>query len=55
MLKFNWRDLDADKSLRFSGALLADTGLMKISVDELAKSLDLRILRELQTELKKTS
>ena len=55
MLKFNWRDLDADKSLRVSGALLADTGLMKISVDELAKSLDLRILRELKTELKKTS
>ena len=55
MLTFNWRDLDADKSLRVSGAILADTGLMKISVDELAKSLDLRILRELQTELKKSS
>jgi NitT/TauT family transport system substrate-binding protein len=55
MLSFNWRDLDADKSLRFHGALLAETGLMKISVDELAKSLDLRILNELRTELKKPS
>ncbi len=53
MVPVNWRELDAEKSLRFYGALLAGVGLMKISVDEFAKALDLRILGELRTELKK--
>jgi NitT/TauT family transport system substrate-binding protein len=53
MVPSNWRDLDAEKSVRFFAALLAEVGLLRISVDEVAKALDLRILRELRTELKK--
>jgi len=55
MLSFNWRDLDAEKSLRLHAGLLADTGLLKLSADDLVKSIDLRILNELRTELKKPS
>jgi len=54
MVPANWRELDAEKSLRFYGQLLADVGLLKTSVDEVAKALDLRILHELRTELKKS-
>ncbi len=53
MVPANWRELDAEKSVRFYGQLLADVGLLKTTVDEVAKALDLRILRELRTELKK--
>lgn len=53
MVPGNWRDLDAEKSVRFHGQLLADVGLLRVSVDDVAKALDLRILRELRTELKK--
>jgi NitT/TauT family transport system substrate-binding protein len=53
MVPGNWRDLDAEKSVRFFSALLADVGLLKIGVDEVVKAVDLRILRELRTELKR--
>jgi NitT/TauT family transport system substrate-binding protein len=48
-----WRDSDPEKSVRFFAPLLTDTGLMKITLDDLLKTVDLRILRELKTELKK--
>lgn len=53
MVPANWRDLDAEKSMRFYGPLLAAAG-MRISIDEVVKALDLRILRELRTELRKS-
>lgn len=53
MVPANWRELDAEKSVRFHGRLLADVGMLKISVDELVTAVDLRILRELRAELKK--
>jgi NitT/TauT family transport system substrate-binding protein len=52
MVPANWRELDAERSVRFFGQLLAEVGLLQISVDEMVKALDLRILRELRTELK---
>jgi NitT/TauT family transport system substrate-binding protein len=53
MVPVAWRDSDPDKSVRFFAPLLIDTGLMKITLDDLLKALDLRILRELKAELKK--
>jgi len=53
MVPANWRDLDAERSVRFYGQLLIDVGLLRMSVDDVVKALDLRIFRELQTELKK--
>jgi len=52
MVPVAWRDSDPDKSVRFFAPLLTDTGLMKITLDDLLKTVDLRILRELKTELK---
>lgn len=51
MVPGNWRDLDVEKSVRFFGQLLADVGLLRISVDDVAKAVDPRILRELKAEL----
>ncbi len=53
MVPLEWRDSDPEKSARFFAPLLTDTGLMKITLDDLLKSVDLRTLRELKTELKK--
>ena len=53
MVPANWRDLDTEKTVRFYGKLLADVRLLTKSVDEVARALDLRILGELRTELKK--
>ncbi len=49
------KDADPEKTVRFFAPQLADTGLSKLSADDLANALDLRLLRELRTELKKTS
>ena len=53
MVPVAWRDSDPEKSVRFFAPLLTDTGLMKITLDDLLKTVDLRILRELKTELTK--
>jgi NitT/TauT family transport system substrate-binding protein len=53
MVPFNWRELDLDKSLRFYGTLMADSGLIRIGADELVKSVDTRIVSELRTEIRR--
>lgn len=52
MVPANWRDLDMERSLRFYAQLLADVGLLKVSVDDLVRTIDLRILEELRAELR---
>jgi NitT/TauT family transport system substrate-binding protein len=52
MVPANWRDLDMKRSLRFYGQLLADVGLLKVSVDDIVRTVDLRILEELRAELR---
>ncbi len=54
MVYKTWRDSDPEKSIRFYASLIADIGLLTTNVDNLAKPIDLRILRALSTELKKT-
>ncbi len=49
-----WRNSDPEKSVRFYAPLIADVGLLTTSVDNFAKAIDVRIVRELSTELKKT-
>lgn len=49
-----WRDSDPEKSIRFYAALIAGIGLLTTSADNLAKPIDLGILRALSAELKKT-
>jgi len=53
MVPVDWRTSDIEKSVRFFAPLLNDTGLSKLTADEIVKVLDLRIFRELTTELKK--
>ena len=52
MVPANWRDLDMERSLRFYAQLLADVGLLKVSVDDIVRTVDLRILEELRAELR---
>jgi len=54
MVPANWRDLDLERSIRFYGQLLADVGLLKVSVDDMVRTIDLRILQELRTELRRS-
>ena len=53
MVPLDWRQSDPEKSVRFFAPLLIDTGLMKITVDDVVKTVDLRVLRELKSELKR--
>lgn len=53
MVPANWRDLDPERSIRFYGQLLADVGLLKVSVDDMVRTVDLRILQELRAELRR--
>jgi NitT/TauT family transport system substrate-binding protein len=53
MVPLDWRASDPEKSLRFYVPLLRDAGLLTASTDDLVKALDLKIFKELSTELKK--
>ncbi len=54
MVPANWRDLDVERSLRFHTQLLADVGLLKVSVDDVLRTADLRFFAELKSELRKS-
>ncbi len=54
MVPANWRDLDLERSVRFYGQLLADVGLLKVSVEDMVRTIDTRILEELRGELRKS-
>jgi len=54
MVPANWRDLDVDSTIRFWGRLLADVGLLKVSVDDMVRTFDPRILQELRAELRRS-
>jgi NitT/TauT family transport system substrate-binding protein len=51
MVPAPWRDLDAEKSIRFFATLLREVGVLRISADDAARAVDMRILRELRSEL----
>ena len=53
MVPANWRDLDMERSLRFYAQLLADVGLLKVSVEDIVRTLDRRLLEELRAELRR--
>jgi NitT/TauT family transport system substrate-binding protein len=53
MVPLDWRTYDLEKATRFYAPLLTDVGLLKTSTDDLIKAIDLKIFKELSTELKK--
>ena len=53
MVPLDWRAYDLDKAVRFYAPLLRDVGLLTASTDDLVKALDLKIFKELSSELKK--
>lgn len=53
MVPLDWRTYDQEKAVRFYAPLLMDVGVLKASTDDLLKAIDLRIFKELTTELKK--
>jgi NitT/TauT family transport system substrate-binding protein len=53
MVPLDWRSYDLEKAVRFYAPLLTDVGLLKASTDDLLKAVDLKIFKELSTELKK--
>jgi NitT/TauT family transport system substrate-binding protein len=53
MVPLDWRSYDVEKAIRFYAPLLTDVGVLKASTDDLLKVVDLRIFKELSTELKK--
>jgi NitT/TauT family transport system substrate-binding protein len=53
MVPLDWRTYDLEKAVRFYGPLLTDVGLVKASTDDVLKAIDLKIFKELSTELKK--
>ena len=53
MVPLDWRTYDLEKAVRFYVPLLTDVGLLKASTDDLLKAIDLKIFKELTTELKK--
>ena len=53
MVPLDWRSYDVEKAIRFYVPFLADSGLLKSSADDLLKSVDLKIYKELSTELKR--
>ncbi len=53
MVPLDWRAYDLDKAIRFYAPLLRDVGLLTVSTDDLLKAVDLKIFKELSSELKK--
>jgi NitT/TauT family transport system substrate-binding protein len=53
MVPLDWRAYDLEKAVRYYAPLLTDVGLLKTSTDDLLKAVDLKIFKELSTELKK--
>lgn len=53
MVPLNWRTYDQEKAVRFYAPLFTDVGVLKASTDDVLKSIDLKIFKELSTELKK--
>jgi NitT/TauT family transport system substrate-binding protein len=53
MVPLDWRTYDLEKAVRFYAPLLTDVGLVKASTDDVLKAIDLKIFKELSTELKK--
>jgi len=53
MVPLDWRTYDLEKAIRFYAPLLTDVGVLKTSADDLVKAVDLKIFKELSTELKK--
>ncbi len=53
MVPLDWRTYDLEKAVRFYAPLLTDVGVLKASTDDLLKAVDLKIYKELSTELKK--
>jgi NitT/TauT family transport system substrate-binding protein len=53
MVPLDWRSYDLEKAIRFYAPLLTDVGQLKATPDDLLKAIDLRIFKELSTELKK--
>ncbi len=53
MVQLDWRTYDLEKAVRFYTPLLTDVGVLKTSTDDLLKAVDLKIFKELSTELKK--
>jgi NitT/TauT family transport system substrate-binding protein len=51
MVPLDWRNYDVEKAVRFYAPLLP--GVLKASTDDLLKALDLKIFKELSSELKK--
>ena len=53
MVPLDWRTYDPEKAVRFYAPLLTDVGVLKASTADLLKAVDLKIFKELSTELKK--
>jgi NitT/TauT family transport system substrate-binding protein len=53
MVPLDWRAYDMEKAIRFYTPLLTSVGVLKTSADDLVKAVDLKIQKELATELKK--
>jgi NitT/TauT family transport system substrate-binding protein len=53
MVPLDWRAYDLEKAVRFYTPLFKDVGLVTASVDDFVKALDLKIFKELSSELKK--
>jgi NitT/TauT family transport system substrate-binding protein len=53
MVPLDWRTYDLEKAVRFYAPLLTDVGVLKATTDDLLKAVDLKIFKELSTELKK--
>ena len=50
IVPLDWRAYDVEKAIRFHVPFLADRGLLKSNADDLLKSVDLKIYKELSTE-----
>jgi NitT/TauT family transport system substrate-binding protein len=53
MVPLDWRTYDLEKAVRFYAPLLTDVGLLKATTPDLLAGLDLKIFKDLSTELKK--
>ena len=53
MVPLDWRSYDPEKAVRFYAPLTTSAGLLKTSADDLVKTLDLKIFKDLSTELRK--
>jgi NitT/TauT family transport system substrate-binding protein len=53
MVPLEWRAYDLEKAVRFYAPLLTDVGVLKASTGDILKAVDIKIYKELSTELKK--